>query len=273
MTFDVMVLIAALGLGLGLGVTAVLWRRLGRLETALEAARAEIREGQVQLQRQLRDGGEELLGQGLALVSLRDRLELHQGIPYTRHWSAGADFLELLVAHCLERRPGTLVECGSGLTSLVLARCCQRAGRGRVTSLEDGTEFARATRGHLERYGLGAFARVLEAGLQSWTLGQETYRWYALDDLPPEPIDLLVIDGPPGFLQPRARYPALPLLYHRLADGCTVFLDDAARPDERAIVERWLAELPGLEHRYLETGRGCSVLTLRRPPAQPGEAL
>ena len=39
-----------------------------------------------------------------------------------------------------------------------------------------------------------------------------------------------------------------------------IFMDDAARDDEREIVELWLAEHPELEHRFVDTERGCSVL-------------
>jgi len=67
-----------------------------------------------------------------AYLYLRDRLDLKQGLPYTPFWSAAPDFLKLIADHCLEARPATIVECSSGLTTLVLARCCEVNGRGRV---------------------------------------------------------------------------------------------------------------------------------------------
>ena len=69
---------------------------------------------------------------------LRDRLDLRAGIPYTRQWSASPDFLKLIADHALETRPAFILECGSGASSLVLARCCQLNGGGRLVSLEDG---------------------------------------------------------------------------------------------------------------------------------------
>ena len=41
---------------------------------------------------------------------------------------------------------------------------------------------------------------------------------------------------------PLARYPALPLLRDRCAPGARFILDDAARPDEKAIINRWTRE-------------------------------
>ncbi len=195
-------------------------------------------------------------------LALGDRLGLRQGLPYVRDWSAAPDFLELIVAHVLAARPAAIVECGSGLTTLMLARCCELNARGCVHSLEHGAEYAARTRQEIARYGLDAHACVIEAPLETHVIHGRTYQWYALAALPAAGIELLVIDGPPGPLQPHARYPALPLLLPRLAEGCTVFLDDAARPDEREIVESWRAEFPAIEYHDLPTERGCSVLRI-----------
>lgn len=91
-------------------------------------------------------------------------------------------------------------------------------------------------------------------------MAEETFQWYALRALPAIKIDLLVIDGPPGFLQEQSRYPALPMLADRLAAHCTVFLDDAARDDEQALVQRWLAAYPDFQAEYVDNERGCFIL-------------
>ncbi|MEW8429253.1 MAG: class I SAM-dependent methyltransferase, partial [gamma proteobacterium symbiont of Ctena orbiculata] len=74
--------------------------------------------------------------------ALQARLELTQGIPFTPNWSAGADFIQLIVDACLNNRPKQILECSSGLTTLMLARCCQINGDGHVVSLEDGLQYA-----------------------------------------------------------------------------------------------------------------------------------
>jgi predicted O-methyltransferase YrrM len=196
--------------------------------------------------------------------SLRESLNLHQGIPYTPDWSAGADFIQLIVDHCLATRPNLVLECSSGLTSLMLARCCEMNGRGRVISLENGEEYAANTRSYIERYGLGSYADIVHAPLQRVQVDGRSFDWYALEAIPDAGIEMLVIDGPSGFIQKHSRYPALPLLYDLLADGCQIFLDDAARPDEREILAMWLRRFPSLSHRYLDTQRGCSVLTVNK---------
>jgi hypothetical protein len=192
------------------------------------------------------------------------QLHLQAGIPYTPNWSAAADFLQIIVDHCLEAKPASVFECSSGLTTLMLARCCQLNTLGRVASLEDGEEFTTRIREYLKRYDLTAYASVLHAPLHHIRVDEIEYAWYDTQAILDESIEMLVIDGPSGFLQKNSRYPALPILYSRLADGCRVFLDDAARADEREIVALWQARFPQLEVEYLETSRGCAVLTIHK---------
>lgn len=213
-------------------------------------------------------------------AALEERLNLNQGIPYTPDWSAAPDFMALIVEHALATQPGSIFECSSGLTTLMLARCCQMNGhangnvnsQGHIYSLENGQEYAANTRSYFERYGLDDYATVIDAPLEKMTINGDEFLWYSLDgisthipaQIQPPSIDMLVIDGPPGFIQMNSRYPALPQLFGLLAEGCSIFLDDAAREDEKRIVALWLAEFPGLEHQYIDTERGCSLLTLNR---------
>ena len=197
-------------------------------------------------------------------LPLLAQLHLEQGVPYAPNWSAAADFLQIIVDHCLEAKPTTVFECSSGLTTLMLARCCQLNARGRLVSLEDGESFAIRIRDYLKHYGLTPYASVLHAPLRQTLLDDHAYAWYETGAIPDTRIEMLVIDGPSGFIQKNSRYPALPLLYSRLADGCRVFLDDAARPDEREIVTQWQVRFPGLEVETVEASRGCAVLTVHK---------
>ena len=194
--------------------------------------------------------------------SLQAQLNLKEGIPYTPDWSAEADFLQLIVDHCRQARPWLVLECGSGLTTLLLARCCQMNGQGCVVSLEDGKEYAENTRTYIDRYGLGQYVSVIHAPLQKILLDDVDYLWYATHEIPDEPIDMLVVDGPSGFIQKNSRYPALPILYPRLSHGCRIFLDDAARPNEQEILALWQARYTDTSQEYIETARGCAILTI-----------
>lgn len=202
--------------------------------------------------------------------AVRNRLQLQQALPVTPDWSAAPDFLQRIIDHCLGHKPSIVLECGSGLTTLVLARCCQMHNHGQVYSLENGPAFAAATRAVLAAFGLEQHATVVDAPLEAVSLQGAGYNWYGRRTLPAGSIDMLVIDGPPGFLQRHSRYPALPLLHGQLAADATVFLDDAARGDEQEIVAMWLDAFPCFEHQYLALERGCSILQRDGRRLQPG---
>jgi len=195
---------------------------------------------------------------------LRTDLQLDQDLPVTAEWSAAADFLFLIKEHCFKVKPLHIVECSSGLTTLVLARCCQLMGSGRVVSLENGKEFAQQTEENLSRFGLEAYADVIYAPLEETEVRGGMYRWYEIEGLPDTDIDMLVVDGPPGFIQKHSRFPALPMLFGRFSERTFVFLDDAGRDEEKEIVNKWLEINSGMQHEYIETERGCSILAINK---------
>ena len=144
--------------------------------------------------------------------------------------------------------PVTVLECGSGTSTLFLALVLTRRGQGgRVVSLESDPDYAEETRGHLRRLGVDDVAAVVDAPLVPQQLPDgSTQSWFDLAGLPElPPVDLLFVDGPVGDTAQQARYPAVPMLGDRLAPGACIVLDDTNRPDERAILDRWVSDPHG----------------------------
>lgn len=188
-------------------------------------------------------------------------LGLTKSLPGTRDWAASPDFLTELMRHALSAKPRTVVECSSGTSTLVLARCMQMNGGGKVYSLEHDPVYAQQTRDHLARHGLTEFAEVIDAPLQATPVDGAEWTWYATGGLPAAlQIDMIAIDGPPKTTGPLARYPAGPMLFPKLAQRAAVFLDDADRPDETAILQRWAQEFPALAQSKRFCEKGCAVL-------------
>ena len=199
-----------------------------------------------------------------ALQGLYVELGLRRSLPGTRGWAASPDFLQELARHALDEQPQLVVECSSGTSTLVLARCMQMNGAGMVYSLEHDAAYARRTRRQLQRHGLDAWAVVLDAPLKAQDFADATWPWYDTRKLPAaDEIDMLVIDGPPQATRALARYPAGPALFPRLAPGAAVFVDDALRRDEQAILERWAAEFPEMEQSHLACEKGAALLRYR----------
>lgn len=207
-----------------------------------------------------------------ALQGLYAELNLDKSLPGTRGWAASPDLLLELARHARAARPTIVLECSSGTSTLVLARCMQLNGKGMVYSLEHDAAYASQTRDELERHGLSAWASVLDAPLQPQQFGAATWPWYAHDALrsalaPEARIDLLVIDGPPQSTRQLARYPAGPSLFPLLAPDAAVFLDDSARPDEQRILAQWRTEFPELQQSVRPCEKGCVMLSRKAAPA------
>ena len=196
-------------------------------------------------------------------TALRDTLQGRIVVPSTTDWAASADLLRELASIVMARRPTVVVETGSGTSTVVIAGCLERLGDGHLWSLEHLPSFARETQDLLAVSGFQDRATIVDAPLVDVRMGEGTWRWYDLSALPATgPIELLLVDGPPGDTGPLARYPALPMLLDRLAPHAAILVDDAARPDEQEMVARWCAEVPGLEVRQLRLEKGGTLLTL-----------
>jgi len=182
-------------------------------------------------------------------------------LPLLRGWAASPDLLLLLARHVKKYRPGAILECSSGSSTLVMARCCQMNGSGHVYSLEHDAHFAEQTREGLAEQGLEEWASVIHAPLVS--TGESGQPWYDLSRLavPEGGFEMLVIDGPPATTAKHARYPALPQLDKMLKQGARVFLDDARRGEEKQILKRWQQELPHYSQEWLPLDKGAAVLT------------
>ncbi len=207
------------------------------------------------------DESGKLFGQIQAFHALVSLISPRKPLPPLRGWAASPDFLLHVASYALATRPLVVVECSSGASTVVLARCCELNGMGHVWSMEHDPVYASKTRKLLEDQGLLAWATVVDAPLT--TSPQTGFApWYATDGLTvaDDSIDLLVIDGPPQDSAPLARYPALPALDTKLSADCAIFLDDADRADERIIVSRWTDEFPRFSVQRLNAEKGCAML-------------
>jgi hypothetical protein len=151
---------------------------------------------------------------------------------------------------------GPILECGSGLTTFLLAIASGHA----VWSLEHLAEWRRRTQTRLRWVGVGA--NVLHAPLRPYG----SYDWYAVPACLPSDIRLVVCDGPPGETR-GGRYGLLPLLRHHLSKGATLLLDDAERPEEQGVLQQWEKEV-GWEHVIKgERDEAYAVVTVSRASA------
>ncbi|WP_086820856.1 class I SAM-dependent methyltransferase [Allokutzneria sp. NRRL B-24872] len=143
-----------------------------------------------------------------------------------------------------------LVECGTGPSTIVLARLLARRGYGRLLSIDNDERWTTYAETQLRREGLHGVAKVVHAPLAENANGM---RWYSTEVVSPAVaayvdqyglVDMLIVDGPPSTDpgQSMIRYPALPTLRWAMAPGATLVLDDVDRPGELTVAARWQDE-------------------------------
>lgn len=200
--------------------------------------------------------------QGLAQLTPYER---PYPLPFGGGWALTADAAALLVREVALHRPQTIVELGSGVSTLLLARLLKEMGTGKVYSLDHDAGWAERTRQHLRASNVSDMAEVFDAPLSRQHFGGETYDWYTVPEAVNrlERIDFLIVDGPPAALDPQGmpRYPALPAFLAKLSANATIYVDDAKRPQEQAMIQRWLKEHPQFEGHMHDTVPGTYLLT------------
>jgi hypothetical protein len=160
-----------------------------------------------------------------------------------------------------------VLECGSGLSTIVLGRLLAARG-GRLVTIEHDAGWAAFVRRMVVEHGLQDVVTIVEASLAPAPVG--SLDWYDLDVVLPALAglahDLLLVDGPPAWMDGHelARLPAVPVLAKHAAASCTVVLDDADRAGERQIVEVWERETGVKFARY--TAQGVAVAHIGDAP-------
>lgn len=193
--------------------------------------------------------------------TLLARLGLEQdALPHLGSWKADTYLLHRIVDTIEAARPATVVELGSGATSLVIAKALAMHGSGRLHSYDQHAPFVAAMDDWLAEHDL-------DAAFHHAPLVQRDVRWpglwYGLTEVPGS-IDMLVIDGPPWAVHPFARGMA-ERLFPLIAPGGTVLLDDAARPGERYVARRWKQAWPDFTFTYEGAGTKGLLVGRRRP--------
>jgi hypothetical protein len=151
-------------------------------------------------------------------------------------WSALSEFLAGCIHEALVST-GSILECGSGLSTIVVGAITARQGR-TYWALEHDPHWARKVARIAGRYQLDGLKLCVKP-LKDY--GE--YCWYdaPLDSMPRD-FGLVICDGPPGTTK-GGRYGLVPIMKERLNSRCVVLVDDAGREQERAMTDRWKTEV------------------------------
>ena len=150
-------------------------------------------------------------------------------------WDAKLDYMEDILRRALETK-GPVLECGSGLTSLVLGQLVGRRGV-ETWSLEHNAQWHQRVSNAIKRHRVPG-VHLCFAPLRDY----EKFNWYdpPLAEMPAR-FSLVICDGPPD-LANGGRYGLLPILGDRLASGTVILFDDVGEPGQPEVLRRWEVE-------------------------------
>jgi predicted O-methyltransferase YrrM len=197
-----------------------------------------------------------------ALFNLFSIYRFDYPLPEMRHWAISPDALVCLLREALKRKVRRVVECGSGVSTIVLAKYLKEEGGGHVYSLDHDPFYANQTRELLKLQGLSEYATVITAPLADCRLDDKSYKWYSVSALQelPDDIDLIFVDGPPAPAGTFNRYPALEHLKDKMSNDCKIVMDDLIRKDEQAIAKEWSKKLKRKAPDYYDVEKKMAVI-------------
>ncbi|MCF8369837.1 MAG: class I SAM-dependent methyltransferase [Bacteroidales bacterium] len=197
-----------------------------------------------------------------SLFSIYSALEIDNILPPFRGWAISPDFAALILSKMKEKNPEYVLECGSGISTILIAYFMKNNKRGHLYSFEHNKQYAKATQKRLKKHGLEKYATILDTELIDHTINDNSWKWYDAKQLKQDlKFDLVMIDGPPYQLQEKARYPALPLLDNYLNPGAVILVDDCSREQDNEVINDWISEFENYDSQWFQTEKGAYILT------------
>ena len=181
-------------------------------------------------------------------------LDLNAPIPATRSWAASPDVLLTLLDLAKSSKPARILDLGSGMSTLVLAKSAPQAT---VISIDNSAEYAEKTQKMLASHRISN-VDIRVAPLTPHSSGVDWYDLSQLHDV--SNVDLLFIDGPPGSKNPKARYPAIAECIAKLSPRAIIVIDDAGRDGEKDMANDFARALPHHTLEFLPHEKGTAVL-------------
>jgi predicted O-methyltransferase YrrM len=189
-----------------------------------------------------------------ARIAIKNALAAHSSVdlswieppPSDNGWTLALDALRFLTSLVQGLQPRHILEFGSGLSTRVLARACRGLSvTCDISSVDHDPEFG-STAAH--DYSLLAeencHVNFQIAPIVARDCGGTMLPLYYLPHLPSsfrEPVDLVVIDGPPSILG--GREGTLYQVMDVARPGTIALVDDSARKQEKAAITRWQENL------------------------------
>ncbi len=144
------------------------------------------------------------------------------------------DYLRAMTS-TVSRTSGPILECGSGITTLILGLALADSCR-YIYALEQDTFWYRKIALLVNKHSLKN-VHVRQVSIKDYG----DFHWYGLKgvELPPDDIGMVVCDGPPGSTIVGGRYGLLPVLRSKMKPKCIILVDDAEAERVNYVLIQW----------------------------------
>ena len=183
-------------------------------------------------------------------------------------WAISADALAIVVRDVRKRRSPKVVEFGSGASTIAIAALLQTMGGGKLITIEHDLDYLQLVDSDLFAHGLKSVVDLRHLPMTSFSAAPplEAYHSYDLCQLDAQ-FDVALVDGPiTAEFGAATRLAPLEWCVSRLHPGGSVYLDDAARTEERQVVATLIERHSGITAESLDTEKGFVRLTCTDEP-------
>ncbi len=191
------------------------------------------------------------------LGDVRDAMAMHRLAPLSTAyvpWSDSAlraSAVVTILDDIILNRRSCIAECGGGVSTIYIAKLLKHYNLRdrRLLTIEHDEGWIDALRDILVMHDVEDWVSLVYAPLTNTTYSLEGSPWYDIqvleENFADTEVDLLVVDGPPAYRRgiEYARYPAVPFFTSRLADRCSIVIDDIGRRGEEALIKAWEEKL------------------------------
>lgn len=199
------------------------------------------------------------------LTSIYSLLDIKKPLPATGGWAAHPDFLKKITETILLKKPEFIVEASSGISSIIIGYCFKELGKGKVVSLEHDINYVEKSRKMIKDHNLEDYVEIVYAPLKKYIINDKKWIWYDVESLNNSPvIDMVVVDGPPNYIQKLSRYPVIPLLYEKMSDNSVLVLDDGIRDEEKEITRLWETEFEDISIEFFNFVSGAFIVNKQK---------
>ena len=177
--------------------------------------------------------------------------------PYS-HYAMNVTDLDNLINSIYFGKVKTVLECGSGLSTLAIGKFLKDEPEAKIVSLEHDLSWIEIMKDLIKKEGLTNIV-IHYAPLVDFNFENVKGKWFDINNINlGKDFDLLVIDGPPSYRKglELSRYPAINLIKDALKDNGIFYMDDYKRKGEVEVLKLWSNKIKLLEGKKNNFGKG-----------------